>query len=81
MTAQRPGAYQEDAWLGYTFRELHQIAARATIYCRWGDRFPFSVRFEIAWDGVVDEVIVRVIAVDDTLEQIMDLLRAARPTA
>lgn len=24
------------AWLGYTFRELHQIAARAAVYCRWG---------------------------------------------
>jgi hypothetical protein len=46
----------EAAWLGYTFRELHQIAARATVYCRWGDRFPFSARFEIAWDGVVDHL-------------------------
>jgi hypothetical protein len=50
------GAQADAAWLGYTFRELHQIAARATIYCRWGDRFPFSVRFEIAWDGVVDHL-------------------------
>jgi hypothetical protein len=46
----------EAAWLGYTFRELHQIAARATVYCRWGDRFPFAERFEIAWAGVVDHL-------------------------
>jgi hypothetical protein len=51
------GAQADAAWLGYTLRELHQIAARATIYCRWGDRFPFSVRFEIAWDGVVDHLV------------------------
>jgi len=54
VTAQRPGAYQEDAWLGYTFGELHQIAGRATVFCRWGDRFPFAERFEIAWAGIVD---------------------------
>ncbi len=34
-----------------------------------------------AWEGVVDEVIVRVIAADDTVEHITDLVRAARPTA
>ena len=34
----------------------HQIAARATVYCRWGDRFPFPERFEIAWAGVVDHL-------------------------
>lgn len=50
------GTQAEAAWLGYSFRELHQIAARATVYCRWGDRFPFSERFEIAWDGVVDHL-------------------------
>ena len=37
------GRQAEAAWLGYTLRELHQIAARATVYCRWGDRFPFLV--------------------------------------
>jgi hypothetical protein len=54
MTGSQQAA--EAAWLGYTFRELHQIAARATIYCRWGDRFPFHQRLEIAWDGVVDHL-------------------------
>ncbi len=33
-----------------------------------------------AWGGVVDEVIVRVIAADDSVEHITDLVRAARPT-
>jgi hypothetical protein len=41
-------------WLGYTFAELRRIANRATVYCRWGDRFPFTERFEIAWAGMVD---------------------------
>lgn len=51
------GTQQEQAaWLGYTFRELHQIAARAAVYCRWGDRFGFPERFEIAWAGVVDHL-------------------------
>lgn len=50
------GTQAEVAWLGYSFRELHQIAARATVYCRWGDRFPFPERFEIAWAGVVDHL-------------------------
>jgi hypothetical protein len=50
------GTQTEAAWLGYSFRELHQIAARATIYCRWGDRFGFPERFEIAWAGVVDHL-------------------------
>lgn len=53
MTA---GQQEQAAWLGYSFLELHQIAARATVYCRWGDRFPFPERFEIAWAGVVDHL-------------------------
>ncbi len=47
------GTQPEAAWLGYSFRELHQIAARATVYCRRGDRFAFPERFEIGWTGVV----------------------------
>jgi anti-sigma regulatory factor (Ser/Thr protein kinase) len=43
----------EVAWLGYTLRELHHIA---TVYCRWGDRFGFPDKFEIAWAGVVDHL-------------------------
>lgn len=46
----------EAAWLGYTFRELNQIAVRAAVYCRWGDRFGVPERFEIAWAGVVDHL-------------------------
>jgi hypothetical protein len=46
----------EAAWLGYTLRELHHIATRATVYCRWGDRFGFPDKFEIAWAGVVDHL-------------------------
>jgi alkanesulfonate monooxygenase SsuD/methylene tetrahydromethanopterin reductase-like flavin-dependent oxidoreductase (luciferase family) len=34
-----------------------------------------------AWDGVVDEVIVRVVAASDTAEHVTDLVRAARPIA
>jgi hypothetical protein len=54
MTGAQADCREQAAWLGYTFRELHQIAARATVYCRWGDRFPLNDRFEIAWSGVVD---------------------------
>jgi hypothetical protein len=50
----RPGARLQEAWLGYTLHELGQIARRATVYCRWGDRFPLPERFEIAWAGVID---------------------------
>jgi hypothetical protein len=53
MTESQP-AYPDEVWLGYTFAELRRIAERATVYCRWGDRFPFSQRFEIAWAGVID---------------------------
>jgi hypothetical protein len=56
MTSTQAGSGPEAAWLGYSLRELHQIAARATVYCRWGDRFPFPERFEIAWSGVVDHL-------------------------
>jgi hypothetical protein len=54
MTGVQASSREQAAWLGYSFRELHQIAARATVYCRWGDRFPFPERFEIAWSGVID---------------------------
>jgi hypothetical protein len=53
MTEPQPRADPE-AWLGYTFAELRQIANRATVYCRWGDRFPFHERFDIAWSGIID---------------------------
>lgn len=54
MTALRPGTCPEDAWLGYTFSELTEIARRVTAGCRWGDRFGFAERFDIAWAGIVD---------------------------
>jgi hypothetical protein len=50
----RPAGGEPDAWLGYSLHELNQIARRAAVYCRWGDRFPLPERFEIAWTGVVD---------------------------
>ncbi|MGH3275742.1 MAG: hypothetical protein ACRDNZ_15630 [Streptosporangiaceae bacterium] len=53
-TGVRPGAGGQEAWLGYTLGELTQIARRAAVYCRWGDRFALPERFEIAWTGVVD---------------------------
>jgi alkanesulfonate monooxygenase SsuD/methylene tetrahydromethanopterin reductase-like flavin-dependent oxidoreductase (luciferase family) len=34
-----------------------------------------------AWDGVVDEVIVRAVAARDTIEAVLDLVEAARPIA
>jgi hypothetical protein len=49
-----PASPPEEVWLGYSFSELRRIADRAAAYCRWGDRFPFSERFEIAWAGVID---------------------------
>jgi hypothetical protein len=54
--AVRQGAGGQEAWLGYTLGELTQIARRAAVYCRWGDRFPLPERFEIAWTGVVDHL-------------------------
>jgi hypothetical protein len=54
VTDPRPYAHQQEVWLGYTFGELRRIADRATVYCRWGDRFPFPERFEIAWAGIID---------------------------
>jgi hypothetical protein len=54
MTEPQPPACGDEVWLGYTFAELRRIADRATVYCRWGDRFPFPERFEIAWAGIID---------------------------
>jgi hypothetical protein len=54
MTEPQPPACQDEVWLGFTFAELRRIAERATIYCRWGDRFGFPERFEIAWAGIID---------------------------
>jgi alkanesulfonate monooxygenase SsuD/methylene tetrahydromethanopterin reductase-like flavin-dependent oxidoreductase (luciferase family) len=34
-----------------------------------------------AWDGVVDEVIVRAVAASDAVEAVLDLVEAARPIA
>ena len=53
----RPGTRPQEAWLGYTLHELSQIARRAAVYCRWGDRFALPERFEIAWAGVVDYLV------------------------
>jgi hypothetical protein len=44
----------DEVWLGYTFIELRRIAERATVYCRWADRLPYSERLDIAWAGIVD---------------------------
>lgn len=54
MTEPPSAAPQDEVWLGYSFAELRRIADRATVYCRWGDRFPFPERFEIAWAGIID---------------------------
>jgi hypothetical protein len=55
VTQPRPPATGHDeVWLGYTLAELRNIADRATVYCRWGDRFPYHERFEIAWAGIID---------------------------
>jgi hypothetical protein len=54
VTQPCPRARPEEAWLGYTFTDLRNIADRATAYCRWGDRFPFPERFDIAWAGIID---------------------------
>jgi hypothetical protein len=61
-----------EAWLGYTFAELRQIANQATIYCRWGDRFPFPERFDIAWAGIIDYLTER-----DSPPQRFEVYRAA----
>jgi hypothetical protein len=54
VTTPQAHGHHEEAWLGYTFTELCQIADRATVYCRWGDRFGVPERFEIAWAGLID---------------------------
>jgi hypothetical protein len=56
MTEPEPRAHGQEAWLGYTFTQLRQIADRAARYCRWGDRFAAPERFEIAWAGLVDHL-------------------------
>jgi hypothetical protein len=56
VTGSRPGTGGQEAWLGYTFAQLRQIADRAAVYCRWGDRFAAPERFEIAWAGLVDHL-------------------------
>ena len=33
-----------------------------------------------AWDGVVDEVVVRAVVAHDLVQQVLDLVEAARPT-
>ncbi len=60
-------------WLGYTFNELRRIADRATVYCRWGDRFPSPERFEIAWAGIIDYLTGR-----DTPPEPFEVYRAAQ---
>jgi hypothetical protein len=54
MTGLGDSVYREELWLGFTVGDLHQLATRAAILCRWADRFPYSERFEIAWAGIVD---------------------------
>lgn len=54
MTGLGDSVYREELWLGFTIRDLDQLATRAAILCRWADRFPYSERFEIAWAGIVD---------------------------
>jgi hypothetical protein len=56
VTGSQPRTHGEEAWLGYTFAQLRQIADRAAFYCRWGDRFAAPERFEIAWAGLVDHL-------------------------
>lgn len=56
MSEPQPRTRGEEAWLGYTFTELRQIADRAAFYCRWGDRFAGPERFEIAWAGLIDHL-------------------------
>jgi hypothetical protein len=73
MTEPEPRAHGEEAWLGYTFTQLRQIADRAAIYCRWGDRFAAPERFEIAWAGLVDHL-----TTCDTPPEPFELYKAAQ---
>jgi hypothetical protein len=63
----------EEAWLGYTFTQLRQIADRAAFYCRWGDRFAAAERFEIAWAGLIDRL-----TTSDTPPESFELYKAAQ---
>jgi hypothetical protein len=56
MTGLGDSVYREELWLGFTVGDLHQLATRAAILCRWADRFPYSERFEIAWAGFTQVV-------------------------
>jgi hypothetical protein len=56
VTAPRPGSGPGEVWLGYTLADLWQIAGRAAAYCRWGDRFGFAERSDIAWAGIIDHL-------------------------
>jgi hypothetical protein len=56
VTGPQRRAHGEEVWLGYTFTQLRQIADRAALYCRWGDRFAPAERFEIAWAGLIDHL-------------------------
>jgi hypothetical protein len=72
MTDPQPRAHQE-AWLGYTFTQLRQIADRAARYCRWGDRFAAPERCEIAWAGLIDHL-----TTCDTPPEPFELYKAAQ---
>jgi nucleotide-binding universal stress UspA family protein len=74
MTGSQPRACGDEAWLGYTFADLRRIADRATAYCRWGDRFPFAERFDIAWAGVIDYLTT----CGDTPPEPFDVYKAAQ---
>jgi hypothetical protein len=73
MTEPQAPAPQDEMWLGYAFADLRRIAERATVYCRWGDRFPFPERFEIAWAGILDYL-----TACDTPPQPFEVYRAAQ---
>jgi hypothetical protein len=56
VTPPRPGTGVGEVWLGYTLADLRAIADRAAAYCRWGDRFAFAERADIAWAGIIDHL-------------------------
>jgi len=74
VTEPQPGTSGQEAWLGYTFTQLRQIADRAAVYCRWGDRFAAPERFEIAWAGLVDHLTT----CGDTSPEPFELYKAAQ---
>jgi len=63
----------EEVWLGYTFTQLRQIADRAALYCRWGDRLASPDRFDIAWAGLIDHL-----TTCDTPPEPFELYKAAQ---